>query len=70
MTVLFEVQVERTGFGYCCGVRVAASKPELAAEAAERIVAERFGGMSVLHQFFAYSVKALTGADFLLLTNG
>ena len=32
-----------------------------------RHVQKRFGGMAVLHQFFAYSVKALTGADFLPL---
>jgi|ERR1700674_1883718 len=70
MTTIYEVQVERTGFGSCHTVRVAHkdNHPELAAEAAERIIARAFYGddwAKVVHQFFAYRVRELTGADML-----
>lgn len=68
MTIFYEVSVERFGFGYCDHVKVAASKPELAAEAAERIAASRLAGddwVKIIHQFFAYSVREMTAAEFI-----
>lgn len=68
MTTLYNVDVERTGMGQCRRIMVAASEPMLAAEHAERLAAMKLYGQewaSVVHQFFAYRVTELSGADMI-----
>ncbi|MBX3579896.1 MAG: hypothetical protein KF723_22060 [Rhizobiaceae bacterium] len=68
MTIFYKVHVERTDRGFCDHCMVAAASPILAAEAAERIIAERLvgdGWSRIVHEFFAYHVAELTAADFM-----
>lgn len=68
MTIIYDVRVERAGFGYCVSIRTAARSSILACEAAERIAARNLYGdawAKVVHEFFAYSVKELTAADMM-----
>lgn len=68
MTMFYEVQVERRGFGFCDSTNVASSSPEVAAASAEKIIAKRLYGddwAKVAHEFFAYSVREMTAAEFI-----
>jgi hypothetical protein len=67
MTILYQVFVERLGKP-CRAVEVAAKAPELAAEAAERIVAAEFYGAAwavAVGDFFAYRVREMTAVEFI-----
>lgn len=68
MTTIYNVDVERAGFGFCTSIRTAASSPMLACEAAERIAAANLYGADwskVVHQFFAYHVREMTAGEFI-----
>ena len=66
MNTIYDVQVERHGFGYCTVIRTAASSPMLACETAERLAARELYGddwAKVVHEFFAYQVRPIESAE-------